>query len=71
LNQFIRSASTPQSLAQRSRIVLAAADGTSNQQIASALKVPAITVGKWRRCRLPWMALKVSVMRRDPAAPQA
>lgn len=49
LNQFVRSSSTPQSLALRSRIVLAAADGSSNQQIASALKIPAITVGKWRR----------------------
>jgi transposase len=36
-------------LAQRSRIVLAATDGSSNQQIASALQIPAITVGKWRR----------------------
>jgi transposase len=49
LNQFVRSSSTPQSLAMRSRIVLAAADGSSNQQIASELKIPAITVGKWRR----------------------
>jgi transposase len=49
LNQFVRSSSTPQSLAMRSRIVLAAADGSTNQQIASALKIPAITVGKWRR----------------------
>lgn len=49
LNQFVRSSSTPQSLALRSRIVLAAADGSSNQQIATALRVPAITVGKWRR----------------------
>jgi transposase len=49
LNQLIRSSSTPQSLAMRSRIVLAAAGGSSNQQIASALKIPAITVGKWRR----------------------
>lgn len=49
LHQFIRSASTPQSLALRSRIVLAAADGSTNQQIAAALKIPAITVGKWRR----------------------
>jgi transposase len=49
LNQLIRSASTPQSLALRSRIVLAAAAGSTNQQIASELKIPAITVGKWRR----------------------
>ena len=49
LNQFVRSASTPQSLALRSRIVLAAADGSSNQHIAAALRIPAITVGKWRR----------------------
>src|SRR4030095_7921903 len=38
LNQLIRSSSTPQSLAMRSRIVLAAADGSSNQQIASVWK---------------------------------
>lgn len=29
--------------------MLAAADGSSNRQIAAALKIPAITVGKWRR----------------------
>jgi len=28
---------------------LAAAEGSTNQQIAAALKIPAITVGKWRR----------------------
>jgi len=48
LNKFVHSSSTPQSLAQRSRIVLAAADGSSNQEIAAALKIPAVTVGKWR-----------------------
>lgn len=49
LNKLVHSSSTPQSLAQRSRIVLEAADGCSNQEIASTLKMPAVTVGKWRR----------------------
>jgi len=49
LNEFVRSSSTPQSLAPRSRIILAAAGGSTNQQIATALQVPAIAVGKWRR----------------------
>jgi transposase len=33
----------------RSRIVLAAAQGRSNQQIALDLAIPEVTVGKWRR----------------------
>jgi transposase len=49
LEKFVRSSSTPQSLAMRSRIVLAAGDGSNNQQIAAALRIPPITVGKWRR----------------------
>ena len=49
LDKFVNSTSTPESLALRSRIVLAAADGSTNQQIAAALKIPPITVGKWRR----------------------
>src|SRR5271157_3933033 len=49
LDKLVRSSSTPQSLALRSRIVLAAADGSNNQQIAAALKIPPITVGKWRQ----------------------
>ena len=48
LNRFVHSSSTAQSLALRSRIVLAAADGSNNQQIAAALKIPPITAGKWR-----------------------
>ncbi|MGH9673878.1 MAG: IS630 family transposase [Bryobacteraceae bacterium] len=36
-------------MALRSRIVLAAAGGSNNQRIAAALKIPAVTVGKWRQ----------------------
>jgi transposase len=50
LDQLVRSPSTPQGLVQRSRIVLAAAAGKSNQQIAGELQMPEVTVGKWRRC---------------------
>src|SRR6267378_5948587 len=49
LDQLVRSPSTPQGLVQRGRIVLAAAAGESNQQIAAALAIPEVTVGKWRR----------------------
>jgi transposase len=49
LTRFVHSPSTPQSLALRSRIVLAAADGSNNQEIAAALKLPPVTVGKWRQ----------------------
>src|SRR6266567_8739077 len=49
LDKFVLSSSTPQTLALRSRIVLAAAHGSNNQQIAAALKLPPVTVGKWRR----------------------
>jgi len=49
LQQLARSPSTPQALAVRSRIVLAASTGQSNQQIASSLGIPEVTAGKWRR----------------------
>ena len=49
LDQLVRSPSTPQGLVQRSRIVLAAAAGKSNQQIAGELQMPEVTVSKWRR----------------------
>lgn len=49
LQQLVRTPSTPQALAQRSRIILGAAAGHSNQTIAAELGLPAITVGKWRR----------------------
>src|SRR5215470_2764464 len=50
LEHLVRSPSTPQNLAQRSRIILAAAAGKNNQQIAGELKLPEVTVSKWRRC---------------------
>ena len=49
LDQLVRSPSTPQGVVQRGRIVLAAAAGKSNQQIAGELHLPEVTVGKWRR----------------------
>jgi transposase len=50
LDHLVRSPTTPQNLVQRSRIVLAAAAGKSNQQIAGELMLPEVTVSKWRRC---------------------
>src|ERR1051325_9650184 len=49
LNGWAQAPSTLQTLVLRSRIVLAAAAGSPNQQIASDLGIPQITVGKWRR----------------------
>jgi transposase len=49
LSGWVQAPSTAQALVLRSRIVLAAAAGTPNQQIASDLGIPQVTVGKWRR----------------------
>jgi transposase len=48
LQRLARAPSTPQALALRTRLVLAAAQGLSNQQIAALYHVTANTVGKWR-----------------------
>jgi transposase len=49
LQHLVRAPSTPQALALRGRIVLAASRGATNQEIAAALGVPEVTAGKWRR----------------------
>ena len=49
LVSMTRSRSMPQSLATRARIVLLAADGVSNTDIAEELKLSKPTVGIWRK----------------------
>ena len=43
-----RRRTSAQSIAVRARIVLEAADGKSNLEVADALSVSRVTVGKWR-----------------------
>jgi DNA-binding CsgD family transcriptional regulator len=49
LERWARRRTTQQALALRCRIVLAAAEGTTNQQIAARLGCNQVTVGKWRK----------------------
>lgn len=48
LTQLARRPSTPQQLALRARIVLAAADGLTNAQIARDLDITVVTARTWR-----------------------
>src|SRR5689334_14204568 len=48
LTALTRKHGAPQSLAMRARIVLAAANGLRNKEIAAKLDVCAHTVGVWR-----------------------
>src|SRR5216683_8443527 len=49
LDRLVRSTSTRHGLVQRYRIILAAAAGKTNQQIADNVQMPEVTVSKWRR----------------------
>jgi transposase len=48
LERWARRPTSAQALAQRCRIVLACAEGQTNQQVAAAEGVDQVTVGKWR-----------------------
>ncbi len=49
LQTWVRRPKTSQRLALRARIVLAAAEGSSNTEIAEAMGITLPTVGKWRQ----------------------
>jgi transposase len=49
LEQWIRAGSTPQQVVLRARMILAAARGSQDKQIATQLKVHRFTVALWRR----------------------
>src|SRR5258706_3322713 len=49
LEQWIRAGSTPQQIALRARIIVCAARGQTDQQIAKELKVQRRTAALWRR----------------------
>lgn len=65
LEHLERRPSTPQQLAVRARIVLAAADGRNNAQIARALDLTVATARTWRR---RWLACAAATLDDLPVA---
>ena len=48
LTALTRKHGAPQALAERARVVLAAADGLNNKEIAAKVGICAATAGRWR-----------------------
>lgn len=65
LERLVRGHSTPQAIALRGRIVLAAADGSDNAEIAEQLHVDVVTARRWRR---RWLALQAATLEDLPVA---
>ena len=60
LEELVRRHSTPQQLAKRGRMILAAAEGKSNAEIARALSVSVDTVRSWRTRWIGWQAVPLA-----------
>lgn len=65
LDAFLRRRSLPQQLALRARIVLAAADGSNNSQIARSLDLDVDTVRRWRSRWLVFAPIPLSDLSLD------
>ncbi len=63
MQRWARRRKSAQALALRSRIVLAAAEGLDNKQVAARERVSAATVGKWRA---RFVALRLDGLDDDP-----
>src|SRR5258707_5312258 len=74
LTALVRRHTAPQQLGLRARIILLAADGLNNSQIARTLGLEADTVRLWRHRRQPWQDLALagqSVAERLTDAPRS